>query len=62
MTMKIPQMKLTPFFAAALLCVCASAVGAEHDYYGNLHYPKELVPGVGLEWNEAGVAANLADL
>ncbi len=30
----------------AALCAGASAFAAEHDYYGNLHYPKELVPGV----------------
>ena len=49
MTMKAAPLKTIPVFAAALFCVCASALGAEHDYYGNLHYPKELVPGVGLD-------------
>jgi hypothetical protein len=47
MTMKTLQMKLIPVLAAWVLCVCASALATEHDYYGNLHYPKELVPGVG---------------
>ena len=40
-------MKLIPVLAAWVLCVCASALATEHDYYANLRYPKELVPGVG---------------
>ena len=47
--MKTPQMKTMPVLAAWVLCVCASALAAEHDYYRNLHYPKELVAGVGRD-------------
>jgi hypothetical protein len=35
--------------AVAAGCVCAGAIAAEHDYYQYLRYPKELVPGVGLD-------------
>ena len=31
------------------LCLSASAVAREHDYYRNLRYPKSLVAGVGRE-------------
>ncbi len=47
--MKTPQMKSILVLAAWVLCVCASALAAEHDYYKNLRYPKELVPGVGRD-------------
>jgi hypothetical protein len=49
MTIKTPQLKLIAVLAALVpgLCVCSFA--ADHDYYGNLHYPKELVPGVGRD-------------
>ena len=35
--------------AVAAGCVCAGAIAGEHDYYRHLRYPKELVPGVGLD-------------
>jgi len=31
------------------LCVCATAVAEEHDYYKHLRYPSKLVPGVGVD-------------
>jgi len=31
------------------LCVCATAIAQQHDYYKNLPYPNKLVPGVGLD-------------
>jgi len=31
------------------LCVCATAVADEYDYYKHLRYPTKLVPGVGLD-------------
>ncbi|MCX6872240.1 MAG: hypothetical protein NTW21_00295 [Verrucomicrobia bacterium] len=33
----------------ATACLCASALAAEFDYYKYLRYPKELVPGVGVD-------------
>ena len=42
-------MKTIPVLAAWVLCVCASALAAEHDYYRNLRYPKQLVAGVGRD-------------
>jgi hypothetical protein len=47
--MKIAQLKLRSLLAVAALCICVSALAAEHDYYGTLHYPKELLRGVGLD-------------
>jgi hypothetical protein len=47
--MKTAQPKLMSLLAVAVLCICVSALAAEHDYYGTLHYPKALVPGVGLD-------------
>ena len=49
MTIKTPQLKSIAVLAAAILGVCAGSFAADHDYYGNLHYPKELVPGVGRD-------------
>jgi len=49
MTMKTPQMKSIPVLATWVLCVCASALATEHDYYRNLRYPAALVPGVGRD-------------
>jgi hypothetical protein len=60
MTMEIPPMKYLPILAAALLSICATAPGAEHDYYGTLHYPKELVPGVGRDKVEQEGGPNAA--
>jgi len=31
------------------LCVCATAIAEEHNYYKYLRYPNKLVPGVGLD-------------
>jgi len=31
------------------LCVCATAIAQQHDYYKYLRYPKGLVPGVGRD-------------
>jgi hypothetical protein len=45
----MPQIKTIPVLAAWVLCVCASALAAEHDYYRNLRYPKQLVAGVGRD-------------
>jgi len=33
----------------ASLCMCASAIAQEHDYYKHVRYPSKLVPGVGLD-------------
>ncbi len=35
--------------AVAAVCACTSTIAEEHDYYRNLRYPKELVPGVGRD-------------
>ena len=47
--MKTAQLKSISLLAVAVLCISVSALAGEHDYYGTLHYPKELVPGVGLD-------------
>ena len=47
--MKTAQLKSISLLAVAVLCICVSALAVEYDYYGTLHYPKELVPGVGLD-------------
>ena len=47
--MKTVQLKLISLLAVSVLCIYASALAAEHDYYGTLHYPKELLRGVGLD-------------
>jgi hypothetical protein len=47
--MKIAQLKLRSLLAVAALCICVSAIAAEHDYYRNLRYPKQLVAGVGRD-------------
>ena len=47
--MKIAQLKLRSLLVVAALCICVSALATEHDDYGTLHYPKELVRGVGLD-------------
>ena len=44
--MKIAQLKLRSLLAVAALCICVSALAAEHDYYRNLHYPNQLMAGV----------------
>ena len=49
LTMKIAQLKSISLLAVAVLCIYASALAAEHDYYGTLHYPKELVPSMALK-------------
>ncbi len=49
MTMKTAQLKSISLLAVAALCICASALAAEHDYYRNLRYPKQLVAGVGRD-------------
>ena len=47
--MKTVRLKFISLPALAGLCISVSALAGEHDYYGTLHYPKELVPGVGLD-------------
>ena len=47
--MKTVRLKFISLIALAGLCISVSALAGEHDYYGTLHYPKELVPGVGLD-------------
>jgi hypothetical protein len=47
--MKIAQLKLRSLLAVAALCICVSALAAEHSYYRNLRYPKQLVAGVGRD-------------
>jgi hypothetical protein len=40
-------MKTAMILTAMAVCASATVVAEQHDYYKNLRYPKELVPGVG---------------
>ena len=49
LAMKTAQLKSISLLAVAVLCIRVSALAVEYDYYGTLHYPKELVPSMALK-------------